>query len=92
MEKVKITFASSGEIEAEKNGTCFIVEEPFAEDIKNDLSIVTIEEEDGTVTEFHNAELIECASVDERYWYSFREVTADEQLRADVDYLLLMQE
>lgn len=92
MEKVKITFASGSEIEAEKNGTCFIVEEPFTEDVKNDLSIVTIEEEDGTVMEFHNAELIECASVDKRYWYSFREVTADEQLRADVDYLLLMQE
>lgn len=92
MEKVKITFASGKEIEAEKNGTCFIVEEPFTEDVKNDLAIVTIEEEDGTVMEFHNAELIVCASVDKRYWYSFREVTADEQLRADVDYLLLMQE
>lgn len=92
MEKVKITFASGGEIEAEKNGSCFIVEEPFTDDVKNDLETVTIKEADGTVTEYHNAELIECASVDERYWYSFREVSADEQLRADVDYLLLMQE
>lgn len=91
MEKAKITFASGVQIEAELNGSCYIIDEPFTEDIKNDLSAVTIEE-DGTVTEFHNAELIECASADERYWFSFREVSADEQLRADVDYLLLIAE
>lgn len=92
MEKVTITFAGGDSIEAEKNGGSFIVDEPFEE---KDLSEVTIEGAEET-TVLHDAELIECASVDGRYWFTLREITEAEaeavQLRADVDYLLAITE
>lgn len=90
MEKVKITFASGVKIEAEVNGSCYIIDEPLNENIQNDLSVVTIENKDGVRTEFTDAELIIAASIDGRFWFSFREVSAEERLRADIDYLLLM--
>lgn len=92
MEKVTITFADGDSIEAEKNGGSFIVDKPFEE--KN-LSEVTIEGTEET-TVLHDAKLIECASVDGRYWFTLREITEAEaeavQLRADVDYLLAIAE
>lgn len=88
MENVTIKFADGTELSAEQNGSCYIVNEK--PDFPTDLSEVTVE--GGENASFVNAQVIECASVDGRYWFSFREVTADEQLRADVDYLLLVQE
>lgn len=88
MEEVTIRFADGTELEAEQNGSCFIANEKPV--FPADLSEVTVEGD--TVSLFSNAQVVECASVDGRYWFTFREVTADEHLRADVDYLLLMQE
>lgn len=92
MEKVTITFADGASIEAEQNGNSYIVDEKFE---KKDLSEVTVAGEDGTAT-LHDAELIECYSIDGRYWFAFREIPKREseevQLRADVDYLLAITE
>lgn len=92
MEKVTITFASGTQIEADVNGSCYIIDEPLDENVQRDLTVVTIEDADGMEKRFENAELIIAASVDGRFWFSFREVSAEERLRADVDYLLLMAE
>ena len=92
MEKVTITFADGESIEADRNGGSFIVDVPF---VHGDLSEVTIEGEEETIV-LRNAELLECASVDGRNWFTLREIPAEkieaEQLRADVDYLLLIAE
>ena len=88
MEKIKIIFADGTFVEADQNGSCFIVDTPFT---PGDMSEVTIGDE-----VLHDAELIEAYSIDGRYWFSFREIPAEEteavQLRADVDYLLAISE
>lgn len=75
MEAVTITFTDGSQILAEQNGSCFITgEKP---DFPDDLSEVVISSDSDEYT-LHNAELIECASVDGRYWFSFTETTNDE--------------
>lgn len=69
-----ITFRDGTHLTAEQNGTCFITDSK--PDFPDDLSIVRIEGEYTSV--LHNAVLIECASVDGRYWFSFIEKTAEE--------------
>ena len=83
---VKIKFLNGEMITADLNGSCYIVNNK--PEFPSDLSLVIVEGTGDENKEFHNAELIECASIDGRYWFSFKEVTDDEQLRADVDYLL----
>ena len=43
---------------------------------------------------YKNAEIIECASVDGRYWFSFREISeterASKQLQANIEYIAMM--
>ncbi len=90
MEKVTIVFADGTELEAEKNGTCFIAdEEPkFPED----LSEVTITE-DGKDTVIENAEIVECAAIDDRYWFTIVEIPESvreaKQVRSDIDYIAM---
>lgn len=74
METVTIIFADGTEVSAKKNGDCLILarKRTFPED----LSVVTISGADGD-TVYHNAELVECASVDGKYWFSFIETPAD---------------
>ena len=93
MEKATIKFASGGVIETEKNGSCFIIDGPFTDGIADDLSKVTVTDADGERT-LHNVELIECYSVDGRYWFSFRELSERELMdirtRADIEYIAMM--
>ena len=64
----KITFKNGYEIDAEQNGNCYItVTKP---DFPDDLSRVIIKSY-GEVTKLKNAQLVECASVDSRYWFTF---------------------
>lgn len=62
-------------------------------DFPSDLSSVKIEDEDGE-RELVNAQLIECASVDGRYWFSFAEISAaeleKEKTDAQIIYTALM--
>lgn len=89
MEEVKITFADGTEITADMNGNSYIVDSQPT--FPADLSTVEVKGDDTSIT-YTNAELIECASTDGRYWFSFKQITDDEQLRADVDYLLCLAE
>ncbi len=90
MGKVTIKFKDGMEIEAEQNGSSLITDSK--PEFPTDLSEVIVrgEREERTV---EYAELIECASIDGRYWFSFIEVPesirATKQILADVDYLAL---
>ena len=93
---VTIKFTDGTEIEAVQNGTCYITEEK--PDFPDDLSVVEVtgEEPENDIT-FHDAKLIECASVDGRYWFSFTEISASEkearqveQNTANIDYIAMM--
>ena len=93
-----ITFKNGLTLAVEQNGTCYITDtEP---EFPADLSIVTVENEEDTVT-FHNAKIQKCASFDKRYWFTFVErnptdmkvddlTTEAEINRADIDYLLML--
>lgn len=94
MEEVKIRFTDGTEIEAEKNGSSYIVDvEP---DFPDDLSEVEIETDQGTET-VENAMIVKCAGTDARHWFAIipKPVNlADEiaQLRADTDYIAAVQD
>ena len=75
MEKAIIKFADGSELIADKNGNCVIFDEK--PEFTSDLSVVTVSSESG-VTVVNNAEVIECASVDGRFWYTFVETSAEE--------------
>ena len=65
-----IKFKNGDEITAQVNGDCFITnaKPEFPDDLTN-LEIT----KDGQVTVILEAMLIECASVDGKYWFSFME-------------------
>ena len=71
MEKVSITFKNGMKIEAEVNGSSLITDS--RPEFPPDLSAVTVTGTDGERI-YRDAEIIECASVDNRYWFAFREV------------------
>ena len=91
MEKAKIVFQNGMEIEAEENASSLITERK--PDFPSDLSIVTVTGANGERV-YKNAEVIECASVDGRYWFSFREISETEraakQLQANIEYIAMM--
>ena len=79
-----ITFQGGEQITAEKNGDCYItITKP---EFPDTLGTVTIESEDGT-KEYEDAMLIECASIDERYWFAFMETPEDVKLRSRISDL-----
>lgn len=91
MEKAKITFKNGLEIEAEVNGSCYIVDSK--PEFPVDLSEVTVTAgEDEKV--LHEVEVNEAASVDGRYWFALRELTEQElkdiKTQADIQYLAMM--
>ena len=92
--EVKIIFADGTEKTAEKNGDSYIVDEKFVVD-ESQLETVTIQSEEEEKT-LNDVEILECASVDGKFWFAFREIPVEEeekvQLRADVDYLLAISE
>ena len=90
MEEVRIIFKDGTEIQAEKNGDCFIVDEKPS--FPEDLSDITIEGESGTVN-ISNGRIIECASVDENYWFSVQEIPeAELERQATNDAILELSE
>ena len=86
-----ITFADGATLTVEKNGDCYIL--PQKQPITGNLSHVTVESEDGS-REYHDAILIECASVDGRYWFAFMELSdadrATRQMQANIEYIAMM--
>lgn len=67
--EASITFKSGKKITVEVNGNCFIKSKKPT--IPDDLSVVTVLFGDGTQTVYENAQLVECASVDGKYWFTF---------------------
>ena len=68
--EARITFKDGSEMTVEKNGNCYIL--PTKPEFPADLSIVTVDSDDG-VQVYNDALLIECASIDGRYWFAFSE-------------------
>ena len=94
MEKVTIEFANGLEIEAEVNGSCYIVDEK--PDFPTDLSAVSVTDGDGNTKELVEVEINETASVDGRYWFALRELTQQElkdiRIEANIQYLAMMSD
>lgn len=86
-----IIFADGTELAVEKNGDCYITANKPA--FPADLSTVTVESEDGN-REYHDAILVECASIDGRYWFAFMELSdadrATRQMQANIEYIAMM--
>lgn len=78
MEKVTIVFSDGLEIQAEQNGNCYIVDEK--PDFPADLSVVTIGEQ-----EMENVAIVECASIDGKYWFAFRQLSQTEIWMAEIE-------
>jgi hypothetical protein len=77
----------------ERNGDCFISEEPV-EEVTTGLSEVVASAEGEENKVWHNAEFVKCASVDDRHWFTFRELSAGElyqlEMQAKLEYLSMM--
>lgn len=69
MEKVKIVFNDKTEITVGINGNSFIADKK--PDFPDDLTNISVTGDQGM--HFDNAILVECASVDTKYWFSFAE-------------------
>ena len=67
---VKITFGGGEIITAEQNGASFITEQKPSFPV--DMGLVTVEGTDGVRT-YNEPQIVECASVDGRYWFCFVE-------------------
>ena len=85
--KANIGFANGSEITAELNGTCFITD--VKPEFPEDLTVVTVTCGD-EASELHNVEIIECASVDGRYWFSFRELSPEEKRQRELEDAIQM--
>lgn len=92
MDTVTIGFNNGTMISAEMNGSCYILDEK--PDFPSDLSFVTVTSLDGTFRALQNPEIIECASIDGRYWFSFYEMPESErnvkQMQANIEYIAMM--
>lgn len=91
MEKVKIVFQNGMEMEAEENASSLVM--GSKPKFPSGLSSVTVTGVGGERI-YKDAEIIECASVDGRYWFSFREVPESEraakQMQANIEYIAMM--
>ena len=89
-ETVSITFNDGKIIEAIKNGTCYIVDEK--PEFPDDLTDISIEESNST-TYIKFGKIVDIQSNDSRYWFAIDVVSeaerANEQLRADIDYIAM---
>lgn len=75
--EAKIIFKDGTQITAEQNGTCYILNEK--PEFPEDMTGLIIQKEDGNI-EFQYPLLIECASIDGNYWFSFMEEPADQKV------------
>lgn len=87
-----IKFADGSEIAVEINGNSYITDKMPS--FPSDLSNITIASDEGIVRTIAHAELVECASVDGRYWFTLIEipeqVRTQRYLRAQIEYISMM--
>ena len=75
--EVKITFGSGETIAAEKNGESLITQQKPG--FPAVLGVVTVESTDGGVRIYNDPQIVECASIDGRYWFCFVEESPQEK-------------
>ena len=80
MSKATVTFANGKSKNFDVNGNCLIANAKPS--LPDDLSTVTVESEGWSQT-FLNAFVIECASVDGKYWFTFGEEDPAEAARRE---------
>ena len=81
---IRITFANGSGLDAEVNGNCYITD--TRPEFPDDLSVVTVAADDPCCDRtYRNAHLVECASSDGRYWFTFREPSSEELYRMQLD-------
>ena len=82
----KITLKDGSTINAEVNGTCYIVD--TKPEFPADLSVVEVETTDGDRVEtrtLHNVRIIEPFAIDNRDWFGFYELSAQELWQASIE-------
>lgn len=93
--EVTITFLDGSSVSAELNGNCYITgEKPAIPDDLSEVTVTGVEEKT-----YHNARLLECASADGRFWFTFIEETKEEKMavslakqRADIDFIAMVSD
>ena len=75
--EVKITFGNGEVIAAEKNGESLITQQKPG--FPAVLGVVTVESADGGVRIYNDPQIVECASIDGRYWFCFVEESPQEK-------------
>ena len=79
-----INFINGDTIVVEKSGDCYITAtKPEFPEVLGRIDIIS---DEGT-KQFEDAQLIECASIDGRYWFAFMETPEDEKLKKRVEEL-----
>lgn len=79
-----IIFRDGSQISVYKNADCYI--SASKPEFPNPIGAVSIEAEDGN-KEYNDAQLVECASIDGRYWFAFMEMPEDEKLKKRISDL-----
>lgn len=91
METAVIKFKDGTEISVEANGSCFIVD--AAPVFPSDFTDISIIRELGTDI-INYGQLVECASVDGRYWFSIIEIPEQEramnETNSKIEYIAMM--
>ena len=80
--EVTIKFKNGKTVKAKMNATTFITNKK--PDFPEDLSEVTVTG-DGEEKVYTDAYIIECASVDGKYWFAFGEYSAAERRLMDIE-------
>lgn len=75
--EAKITFGNGEVIAAEKNGESLITQQKLG--FPAVLGVVTVESADGGVRIYNDPQIVECASIDGRYWFCFVEESPQEK-------------
>ncbi len=93
MDEARIIFKDGTEVTAEENGSCLVTDS--RPEFPACLSPVIVSGAGGD-HKYENAEVIECASTDGRYWFAFREMPEPErvarQMQANIEYIAMMTE
>ena len=84
-----IKFKNGTEIEAKVNADCYITD--VKPDFPSDMTGLVIEREDGN-KEYDDPILIECASVDGKYWFAFNEKPEEQILKEEIRQLQMQNE
>ena len=87
MDTVTIRFKNAEEITAEQNGDCYITE--AKPDFPDDLSYVIIVD---AVRRYalRDVAIVDCASIDGRYWFVFRELSPGEIRERELESTIQM--